>query len=71
MSKHKYNPEYTKYVFAAIEHMGECLPQGVVCMETLSNAAMKPGILNKPKLKTRTEIKVILRSLERLQKNNI
>ena len=58
MSKHKYNPEYTKYVSAAIEHMGECLPQGVVCVETLSNAAVNLGILNKPKLKTRKRSKL-------------
>ena len=45
MSKQKYNLEYIKYGFIAIEHSGECLPQCVICMKTLSNAAMKPSLL--------------------------
>ena len=47
MSKRKYNPEYIKYGFIAIEHRGECLPHCVVCMKTLSNAAMKPSLLKR------------------------
>ena len=47
MSKRKYNPEYIKYGSIAIEHGGECLPQCVLCMKTLSNAAMKPRLLKR------------------------
>ena len=47
MLKRKYNPEYIKYGFIAIEHRGECLPQCVVCMKTISNAAMKPSLLKR------------------------
>ena len=47
MSKRKYNPEYLKYGFISIEHRGEVLPQCVVCMKTLSNASMKPSLLQR------------------------
>ena len=47
MSKRKYSPEYIQYGFIAIEHEGECLPQCVLCMKTLSNAAMKPSLLKR------------------------
>ena len=47
MSKRKYNPEYIKYGFIAIEHRGECLTQCVLCVKTLSNAAMKPSLLKR------------------------
>ena len=46
MSKRKYNPEYLKYGFISIEHR-EVLPQCVVCMKTLSNASMKPSLLQR------------------------
>ena len=45
MSKRKNRSEYIQYSFIAIEHGGECLPQRVLCMKTLSNAAMKPSLL--------------------------
>ena len=64
MSKRKYDPEYIKYGFIAIEHGGECLPQCVLCMKTLSIAAMKPSLLKRHlesnMQKKRTKIKVIL-----------
>ena len=47
MSKRKYNSEYIKYAFIAIEHRGECLPQCVVFMKTLSNATIKPSLLKR------------------------
>ena len=47
MSKRKYNSEYIQHGFIAIEHGGECLPQCVLCIRTLSNAAMKPSLLNR------------------------
>lgn len=43
--KRKYDPEYITYGFIAIEHGGEALPQCVVCMKLLSNAAIKPSLL--------------------------
>ena len=36
---------YIKYGFIAIQHYGDSLPQCVICMKTLSNAALKPGLL--------------------------
>ena len=47
MSKRKYNLEYIKYGSIAIEHGGECLPQCVLCIKTLSNATMKPSLLKR------------------------
>ena len=47
MSKRKYNEEYIKYGFVSVQHRGECLPQCVVCMKTLSNSAMKPSLLKR------------------------
>ena len=61
MSKRKYNPEYIKCRFIAIQQRGEYLPQCVVCMKTLSNGAMKPSLLkrhldsNHPKKKDKNE----------------
>ena len=45
MSKRRYNPEYIKYGFIDIEYGGESLPQCVLSIKTLSNAAMKPSLL--------------------------
>ena len=42
MSKRKYSADYIKYGFIAIQHGGDTLPQCVICMKTLSNAALKP-----------------------------
>ncbi|XP_068229420.1 zinc finger BED domain-containing protein 5-like [Palaemon carinicauda] len=47
MPKRKYDPAYIKYGFIAIEHGGEALPQCVVCMKSLSNAAIKPSLLKR------------------------
>ena len=38
---------YTKYGFTSIEHNAEILPQCVVCLKTLCNAAMKPSLLKR------------------------
>ena len=74
MSKRKYNPEYIEYGFIAIEHRGECLPQCVVCMKTLSNAAMKPSLLKRHLKSNHAEkkdkIKVILSGWGRTQKDS-
>ena len=47
MSKRKYNSEYIKYGFIATQQRGEYLAQGLVCMKTLSNDTMKPGLLKR------------------------
>ena len=45
MSKRKYSADYIKYGFIAIQHGGDTLPQCVICMKILSNAALKPSLL--------------------------
>ena len=45
MSKRKYNAEYIKYGFVSVRRRGECLPQYVICMKTMSNSAIKPSLL--------------------------
>ena len=47
MSKRNYDPKYIKYGFTSIEHNAEILPQCVVCLKTLCNAAMKPSLLKR------------------------
>ncbi|XP_068203548.1 zinc finger BED domain-containing protein 5-like [Palaemon carinicauda] len=47
MPNGKYDPAYIEYGFIAIEHGGEALLQCVVCMKSLSNAAMKPSLLKR------------------------
>ena len=44
MSKRNYDPKYIKYGFTFNEHNAEILPQCVVCLKTLYNAAMKPSL---------------------------
>ena len=47
MSKRNYDPKYIKYGFTSIEHNAEILPQCVVCLKTLCNAAVKPSFLKR------------------------
>ena len=47
MSKRNYDPTFIKYGFTSIEHNAEILPQCVVCLKTLCNAAMKPSLLKR------------------------
>ena len=47
MSTRNYNPKYVEYGFTSIEHKAELLPQCVVCLKTLCNAAMKPSLLKR------------------------
>ena len=47
MSKRNYDPKYIKHGFTSIEHKVEILPQCVVCLKTLCNAAVKPGLLKR------------------------
>ncbi|CAI9717374.1 Hypothetical predicted protein [Octopus vulgaris] len=45
MPKRNYDPACIKYGFIATERGGEALLQCVVCMKSISNAAMKPSLL--------------------------
>ena len=47
MLKRNYDTKYIKYRFTLIEHKAEILPQCVVCLKTLCNAAMKPSLLKR------------------------
>ena len=47
MFKRNYDAKYIKYGFTSIEHKAEILPQSVVCLKTLCNAAMKPSLLKR------------------------
>ncbi|XP_029637972.1 SCAN domain-containing protein 3-like [Octopus sinensis] len=47
MPKRNYDPAYIKYGFIAIERGGKALPQCVLCMKSISNAAMKPSLLKR------------------------
>ena len=47
MSKRNYDPKHIKYGFSLIEYKAEILPQSVVCLKTLCNAAMKPSLLQR------------------------
>ena len=46
MSKQN-SSDYIKYGFIAIQHHGDSLLQCVICMKTLSNAALKPSLLRR------------------------
>ena len=45
MSKRNYDPKYIKNGFTSIELKAEILPQCMVYLKTLCNAAMKPSLL--------------------------
>ncbi|XP_003368416.1 putative zinc finger protein [Trichinella spiralis] len=45
--KRKYDAEYIKYGFVAIEKNGVEVPQCVVCLDTLSNDALRPTRLQR------------------------
>ena len=47
MFKRNYDLKYFKYGFTLIEHKAEILPQGVVCLKTRGNAALKPSLLKR------------------------
>ena len=47
MAKRNYDPKYIKYGFTSIEDNTEILPQCVVCLKTLCNAAMKLSLLKR------------------------
>ena len=47
MSKRNYDPKCIKYGFTSIEHKAEVLPQCVVCLKTLSSAAIRPTLLKR------------------------
>ncbi|KRZ61820.1 SCAN domain-containing protein 3 [Trichinella nativa] len=47
LKKRKYDAEYIKYGFVAIEKNGVEVPQCVVCLDTLSNDALRPTRLQR------------------------
>ena len=47
MSKRNYDPKYIKYGFTSIERKAKILPQFVVFLKTLCNAAMKHSLLKR------------------------
>ena len=74
MPKRQYRDQYINFGFIELKNKGESMPQRVVCMKTLSNASMKPSLLQRH-LQTshsnkRTAILIILNDLEKMQKNN-
>ena len=74
MPKRQYSDQYINFGFIELKNRGEFVPQCVVCMKTLSNASIKPSLLqrhlqtNHPDKKDR--ILIILSDLETIQKNN-
>ena len=44
MSTRKCCADFIKYGFMAIQHRGDSLPEYVICMKTLSNAALKSNL---------------------------
>ena len=51
MPKRQYRDQYINFGFIVLKNKGESVPQCVVCMKTLSNASMKPSLLQ-PHLQT-------------------
>ena len=47
MPKRLYNDQYIEFGFIELKNSGESLPQCVLCMKSLSNAAMKPSLLQR------------------------
>ena len=47
MPKRQYSDQYINFGFIELKKKGEAVPQCVVCMKTLSNASMKPSLLQR------------------------
>ena len=47
MPKRQYRDQYTNFGFIELKNKGESVPQCVVCLKTLSNASMKPSLLQR------------------------
>ena len=47
MPKRQYRDQYINFGFIELKNKGESMPQCVVCMKTLSNASMKPSLLQR------------------------
>ena len=47
MPKRQYKDQYINFGFIELNNKGESVPQCVVCMKTLSNASMKPSLLQR------------------------
>ena len=47
MPKRQYRDQHINFGFIKLKNKGESVPQCVVCMKTLSNASMKPSLLQR------------------------
>jgi len=47
MPKRQYNDQYIKFGFIELKNSGQSMPQCVMCMKALSNAAMRPSLLQR------------------------
>ena len=47
MPKQQYSDQYINFGFIELKNRGEFVPQCVVCMKTLSNASIKPSLLQR------------------------
>lgn len=57
MPKRKYDDSYIKCGFIPLDRGGEVVPQCVLCMRTLSNASMKPSLLQRHLLSNHSDKK--------------
>ena len=72
MPKRQYSDQYINFSFIELKNSGEYMPQCVMCMKTLSNASMKPSLLQRHLQSNhqtrRTAILIILGDLEKCEK---
>ena len=47
MPKRQYSDQYINFGFIELKNRGESVPQCVVCIKTLSNASIKPSLLQR------------------------
>ena len=47
MPKRQYSNQYITFGFIELKNRGESVPQCVMCMKALSNASMKPSLLQR------------------------
>ena len=47
MPKRQYSDQYIKFGFIELKNKGESVPRCVLCMKTLSNVSINPGLLQR------------------------
>ena len=75
MPKRQYSDQYINFGFIELKNRGESVPQCVMCMKTLSNASMKPSLLQRHLQSNHQDKKdcdsnYYFRRLEEMRKNN-